>query len=194
MDADRVRRDPTYARAAVLARDGGVCALCGCDTEALRRAYHAAKAEAHAVHAGHLGRLCAAERQGVPEGVLAQVRWRAMDALSGRIRGIESRLMALGYCPGHPLWQADHVIPVAEGGGGCGLDGLRTLCHPCHVRESTALRRRLRKAPKKARVGLIRDRRGRTSGGTTRCNRTNGSSMTWYDPASGRRLGLSIVR
>jgi 5-methylcytosine-specific restriction enzyme A len=26
----------------------------------------------------------------------------------------------------------DHVVPVVEGGGECGLDGLRTLCVPCH--------------------------------------------------------------
>ncbi len=26
------------------------------------------------------------------------------------------------------LWEMDHVVPVAEGGGSCGLDNLRTLC------------------------------------------------------------------
>jgi 5-methylcytosine-specific restriction enzyme A len=42
------------------------------------------------------------------------------------------------------LWDADHILPVAEGGGQCDLDNLRTLCLPCH-REATAdLRRRLR--------------------------------------------------
>ena len=42
------------------------------------------------------------------------------------------------------LWDADHIVPVAEGGGQCDLDNLRTLCLPCH-REATAdLRRRLR--------------------------------------------------
>ena len=29
-------------------------------------------------------------------------------------------------------WEADHIVPVVEGGGGCGLDGYRTLCIPCH--------------------------------------------------------------
>lgn len=44
------------------------------------------------------------------------------------------------------LWDADHVLPVAEGGGECDLDNLRTLCLLCH-REATAdLRRRLRRA------------------------------------------------
>lgn len=39
-------------------------------------------------------------------------------------------------------WQADHVVPVVEGGGGCGLDGLRTLCTLCHLAETKALARR----------------------------------------------------
>jgi 5-methylcytosine-specific restriction enzyme A len=47
------------------------------------------------------------------------------------------------------LWDADHILPVAEGGGQCDLDNIRTLCLPCH-REATAdLRLRLRGNPKK---------------------------------------------
>ena len=42
------------------------------------------------------------------------------------------------------FWQADHIIPVAEGGGSCGLDNLRTLCTPCHQNETERLRFRLR--------------------------------------------------
>lgn len=30
------------------------------------------------------------------------------------------------------LWDADHIIPVVKGGGGCGLENYRTLCQPCH--------------------------------------------------------------
>jgi hypothetical protein len=48
-------------------------------------------------------------------------------------------------------WEMDHVVPVVEGGGGCGLEGLRTLCcigvrggpHRCHQRVTAELRRRL---------------------------------------------------
>lgn len=40
-------------------------------------------------------------------------------------------------------WQADHMIPVAEGGGCCSLDNFRTLCTPCHQKETNALRQRL---------------------------------------------------
>jgi 5-methylcytosine-specific restriction endonuclease McrA len=36
-------------------------------------------------------------------------------------------------------WDMDHLVPVIEGGGGCGLDNLRTLCIPCHRAETRAL-------------------------------------------------------
>ena len=42
------------------------------------------------------------------------------------------------------FWQADHIKAVAEGGGGCGLDNLRTLCTPCHQVETERLRGRLK--------------------------------------------------
>ena len=30
------------------------------------------------------------------------------------------------------LWDADHVVPVAAGGGECDLSNMRTLCLLCH--------------------------------------------------------------
>jgi len=44
------------------------------------------------------------------------------------------------------LWDADHIIPVAEGGGECDLDNIRTLCLRCHCVATNALRERIRKA------------------------------------------------
>ncbi|MGH9559339.1 MAG: HNH endonuclease, partial [Bryobacteraceae bacterium] len=42
------------------------------------------------------------------------------------------------------LWDADHMVAVAEGGGECDLGNIRTLCLICHRRETAALRQRLR--------------------------------------------------
>jgi 5-methylcytosine-specific restriction enzyme A len=42
------------------------------------------------------------------------------------------------------LWDADHILPVAEGGGQCDLDNLRTLCLPCHRETTARLQLRLR--------------------------------------------------
>lgn len=44
----------------------------------------------------------------------------------GRIKGFISRNLA--------LWDADHVVPVRHGGGGCGLEGMQTLCSGCHFK------------------------------------------------------------
>jgi len=40
------------------------------------------------------------------------------------------------------LWDADHIVPVSEGGGECDLDNLRTLCLRCHRKATADLRRR----------------------------------------------------
>ncbi len=49
-------------------------------------------------------------------------------------------------------WQADHTLPVAEGGGSCGLDNLRTLCTECHRQETTKLAARRAEARRAARA------------------------------------------
>lgn len=46
--------------------------------------------------------------------------------------------LAGGAAGGH-LWEMDHVVPCIDGGAGCGLELLRTLCLPCHKSESARL-------------------------------------------------------
>jgi 5-methylcytosine-specific restriction protein A len=41
------------------------------------------------------------------------------------------------------LWDADHILPVVEGGGECDLGNLRTLCLICHRQQTSALRIRM---------------------------------------------------
>ena len=41
-----------------------------------------------------------------------------------------------------PRWEADHIIPVADGGGECGLENYRLLCRPCHVSVTLSWRAR----------------------------------------------------
>jgi 5-methylcytosine-specific restriction protein A len=38
------------------------------------------------------------------------------------------------------LWDADHIVPVVEGGGQCDLANMRTLCLKCHRAATAALR------------------------------------------------------
>jgi len=42
------------------------------------------------------------------------------------------------------LWDADHIVPVVEGGGECDLSNIRTLCLRCHGQATQALRERRR--------------------------------------------------
>jgi len=44
------------------------------------------------------------------------------------------------------LLDADHILPVAEGGGECDLANIRTLCLRCHRQATIALRERIRMA------------------------------------------------
>jgi 5-methylcytosine-specific restriction endonuclease McrA len=95
-------------------RDKGICALCGLDCDAL---------------------------------------WEAVDWCNKTFKkklyyGEHAQLMhdfrfafGLQRWPGD-LWDADHVKPVVEGGGECGLDNFRTLCIPCHKKVTRELARR----------------------------------------------------
>lgn len=55
-------------------------------------------------------------------------------------RARRDRLRELGI-PEHrtSYWDADHIVPVVEGGGECDLDNYRTLCIPCHQEATRAL-------------------------------------------------------
>ena len=70
--------------------------------------------------------------------------WR-VSRRSGSSASSDARAWARAARPrAGDLWQADHVVPVAEGGGECDLDNYRTLCERCHRGETAALRARAR--------------------------------------------------
>jgi 5-methylcytosine-specific restriction protein A len=69
---------------------------------------------------------------------------RRIKRLHGQAR---SRALARwGLKPGYrwSLWDADHIVPVAEGGGECDLTNIRTLCLRCHRQVTAELRERLK--------------------------------------------------
>jgi 5-methylcytosine-specific restriction protein A len=92
----KLRSDPSYLRECVFARDKGICAACGVDTE----------------------------------------RWRRQRSRRTGQKRLDF-LQQIGVPPHRKsLWDADHVVPVAFGGGSCGLDNIQTLCYPCHLRKT----------------------------------------------------------
>lgn len=121
----RSHSDLTAIRYRVGHRDNGVCALCGADTEKLKQRVIA---------------LCA-----------RVMGWRDRywsSALLGLSNWKLNRIRAILKARGWPLsdrrwWEADHIRPVAEGGGGCDHTGYRTLCCPCHRAETKKLAGRL---------------------------------------------------
>ena len=57
----------------------------------------------------------------------------------------------------HRRWEMDHIVPIVEGGGLCGLDGYRTLCIACHKTETAALRKRLSRKRKHTELNFKED-------------------------------------
>ena len=143
VDEMRLRSDPSIARCRVFNRDHGVCSKCGLDTVASEARYRMLFRDVVGSR-GDIGSFYAIF------GVCRRYRWAPGGY--GRIytgRPGSRRIIAC-RCPAcRPTiavtWEADHIIPVAEGGGCCGLENLRTLCRDCHEAETAALRRRLRK-------------------------------------------------
>jgi 5-methylcytosine-specific restriction protein A len=78
-------------------------------------------------------------------GVDCPAAWRHLKRLRGLARA--KMLADWGLRPGSrkTLWDADHIVPVVEGGGECDLENIRTLCLKCH-RGATAELQRRRKA------------------------------------------------
>ena len=139
-----IRSSGSHVRHRVEQRDHGVCAKCGFDAAAARRELEAAleaddKANGNyqyrrrgRYHFGHI----------TPASWLAHDRWLYrfpnFHAVADRL-GIPMRRRNIQVCA---LWEADHIVPVVEGGGCVGLDGYRTLCWKCHARETAALARK----------------------------------------------------
>lgn len=123
----RFRTSPWHAKWSLRRRDRGVCAICGLDTIRLKQEYR--------------------EWCGIPKTEAWDLSESILDSQSCK-RHWSDRIVWLSQ-HGIPAsresktwWDADHVTPVVEGGGECALDNYRTLCIPCHKRETSALAER----------------------------------------------------
>lgn len=118
----RLRRGGKYAslhiRSAVFALEGGKCNLCGVNAHELYKQI---------------------EVMQPPERLnkLLSVQWK----LPKSSKALEKLLQEPKE---GNFWQVDHIRAVAEGGGCCGLENLRTLCVPCHILETEKLHQRLK--------------------------------------------------
>jgi 5-methylcytosine-specific restriction protein A len=143
-------------QAHVQKRDQGVCAGCGVDTmkleEVIRKLYDRGVRGNFPWHPRTWGEA--------PELYNARIKRRDLQRTKYRVwlRRIQTKYPWAFYrhrvcgdsCTplSRNLWEADHIVPVVEGGGACGLENFRTLCLPCHKAETKALRKRLAKNQK----------------------------------------------
>lgn len=122
VDEFKVRAWPSYISSVIFRRDQGVCEICGIDTVELDE--------------------------------LHRKVWRTFKTWNLREAGMADPdkpvngnhyHYGLQWGPWDPfkqLWEADHIVPVIEGGGCCGLQNYRTLCQLCHKAETAALAKR----------------------------------------------------
>lgn len=128
-DEALIRCWPSHARNLVFQRDKGICAACGLDTvkalDIIRDTMRHVYGEEYLSWNGHVAR-----RSGLT----------AIEQFLGINRGNTTT-----------LWEANHIVAVAEGGGACGLDNFETLCRWCHLKHTRELRQRLKAARAAAR-------------------------------------------
>ena len=135
------RRHQAALRRAAFERDHGVCLCCGVDTVELESAYRAAKAQVYG--AWRYERTQAEmELAGAPKLISIALRHR------GQIKAIEDRLRRLGFDPRHCFGEADHILPLAEGGEDS-EENVRWVCIPCHRRITAELAGRRARRPSK---------------------------------------------
>jgi 5-methylcytosine-specific restriction endonuclease McrA len=141
-----VRAHPASARVAVDNRDHGVCAACHLGCGSIREQILEATAEVIDLWNGDRGTRWVrwSRRSNVnkqwPQRMLAQVQAARQEILE-----------PFGWdhlWRRSTFWDADHILPVAEGGESC-LENLQTLCLTCHQAKTAAQaeRKRLRKLP-----------------------------------------------
>ncbi len=127
----KVRTNPGYLRKLVWARDRGICAACGVDSASWYRG---------------LKRRIA--RQMKAAGL---VRARSGPSCELVLKIERAAYRAAGLTADRStFWDADHIVPVVEGGGECDLDNLRTLCLRCHKEATRRLAERLAAARRAA--------------------------------------------
>jgi len=120
---------------------GRLCTWCRKECEGRRRLWCSQECvDAYLAQAHQGGFRRAVERR--DHGVCARCE-RDTEAIRRWI--LEQRRKGIRFGFGFPpeaCWEADHVVPLAEGGAHS-LENARTLCRPCHVTVTAELRARL---------------------------------------------------
>lgn len=112
-----IRKSGRYLRDCTYMRDKGICSICNVDTKNIAKQL-----------------LLLKEKNMIDEYNIMLKEYNI-----SKKRKIWKRKHGGG------LWDADHIVPVKEGGGMCGLENIRTLCIKCHKMETKKLAQKKKK-------------------------------------------------
>lgn len=163
VDQWKSRHDPQYQRVQLLKRDHGVCNACGRDMErAMRRMGDRFVLLRRYDPSERFWRAQARCGEAQAHVFLRSLMksWPALKQRLERLRKDRIHRMLLDQYPVHisvSWWQADHILPVAQGGARSGIDELQTLCHGCHTLKTKLDNERTR-ASRAASAHAARDR------------------------------------
>ena len=134
---DRIRTE-------VHKRDKGICAICriDCNKEYRRWVANADVANKLAYRLIDRARFHFVSLNG--KTIVQQQPFATAKEIRKFVRYMVEKYAPGNWTPGRSTgWDADHIVPVVEGGGQCDLSNFRTLCHPCHKAETAKLAARL---------------------------------------------------
>ncbi len=125
----------------------GLCRRCGAEVPKGRRTFCGDECVHHwrlRTDPGYLRDCVLARDRGICAGCgLDTIQfYRRLQLLPRRKRTALAKQLDL-HPRRHSFWDADHIVPVAEGGGECDLSNIRTLCLWCHEDQTKKLRTRL---------------------------------------------------
>lgn len=145
-----IRRSGRMLRGATFQRDHGICRQCGLDTVKLERLRDRALAISwmdvlfYNCHQPASWKALTSREREIPrfrDPVIREAMILAAPLKSRFMRAWEyaanrANIPAWARRKRISLWIADHILPVFEGGGECGLENIQTLCVVCSAQKT----------------------------------------------------------
>jgi len=130
VDAWKIQSQPQYVRNRLYERDKGVCVNCGLDCRAVIKELE------------KLDEYFEEHQHKCGWGWDYEHRIRTNQPLMTKLGELGISVHRYLHRRREGIWDADHIVPVIEGGGETNLEGFRTLCCRCHKDETAKLRKR----------------------------------------------------
>jgi 5-methylcytosine-specific restriction endonuclease McrA len=132
--------DPATIRRLVHERDHGICAVCGVDSDREQRIALETERLWHWLARREAERLL--DLKQLPSSSGDGKAYAFGECWHWANVWVAEQIKARGWSTSGHTWEADHIVPVVEGGGQCGLENYRTLCLRCHRKATAELARR----------------------------------------------------